>query len=209
MASDTNLASDTLQEPARRGRPPLHDTAELQRRALVVIARDGYAEVTMGRLATEMGVSLRTLHRHFPTKSDLVWGALDDTFARLSANLAAASHHPSVMAAIGAAIVASFADGASEAVAGRERMRLIATTPALQAARSDAFRHWQDNLVDFAAARLGLRPDDLVPVTIAAAAQSATMAALAWWATHEDSGRPADVVGRALHALDAGGRDTA
>lgn len=189
-------------ETGRRGRPPLHEMTELQRRALKVIARDGYADVTMGQVAEEIGVSLRTLHRHFPNKVDLVWGALDDVFTRLSTNLAAANQNLSLIAAIGTAIVASFSEDIAEDAAGRERMRLIATTPALQAAKPELFRLWQDDLVEFAAARLGLSIDDVAPLAIACAAQSATMAGLAWWATHEDSGDPADVVARALRALD-------
>lgn len=189
-------------ETGRRGRPPLHELDELEQQALEIILRDGYANVTMGGVAVELGMSLRTLHRYFPSKADLVWRALDDTFVRLGAYLAEGNQNPSVMAAIGAAIVASFSAEVDEDPSGRDRLRLIATIPALRAAKSDAFGRWQDELIKFAATRLGLSPDDVEPQAIATAAQSAAMAGLAWWATHENVGKPADVVARALRALE-------
>lgn len=191
----------------RRGRPQLLSTAELRSRAISVLSRHGYDEVTMGFVATEIGVSLRTLHRHFPSKAGLVWGALDESFVRLRERLARTSLEVSVIAAIQAAIVETFTSMDDEDERQRERLRLIAVTPELQSAQPDAFRHWRDDIAEFAARRLGLEPDDLEPVAIGAAAQSATLAALTWWATHDEAGPAAQVVGRALSALDAEDRD--
>lgn len=187
----------------QRGRPQILSTSELRSRAIAVVSKRGYNAVTMGTVAEEIGVSLRTLHRHFPSKVDLVWGALDESFIRLRDQLAKASPEASIIAAIQAAIVASFSSMDEVDERHRERLRLIAVTPELQSAQSDAFRQWRDDLAAFAARRLGVAADDLVPVAIGAAAQSAALAGLTWWATHDDAGTASQVVGRALRALEA------
>lgn len=186
----------------QRGRPPLLSTAELRSRAIAVVSKHGYEDITMGAVAAEVGVSLRTLHRHFPSKVDLVWGALDESFIRLRKQLAKTSPDVSIFAAIQSAIMASFSDFDTEDDHQRERLRLIATTPELQSSQSEAFRQWRDDIAAFTADRLGLTKDDLVPIAIGAAAQSATLAGLTWWAVHHDAGSPSQVVGRALRALE-------
>lgn len=188
---------------ARRGRPPALGAAELRQRAIEIVARRGYAAVTMSQLADEIGVSVRTLHRHFASKADIVWGALDDTFTRLSTSLATMPPDLSVMRAIERAMVSSIDEGADPDWSPRERMALIATTPELQAAQSAAFRRWRDALTEFAALRLGLDPHDVRAIAIASAAQTATMTALEWWATHDSAEAPSSVVRRALSALEA------
>lgn len=188
-----------------RGRPQLLTTEELRSRAIAVVSAHGYDSVTMATVAAEVGVSLRTLHRHFPSKVDLVWGALDESFTRLREELANTDPAMPVVRAVHAAIVASFSSPADGQHQHRERLRLIAITPELQAAQSDAFRQWRDGIVDFAASRLDLSTDDLVPMAIGAATQSATLAGLTWWAMHDDTGSPALAVGSALRALEEHG----
>lgn len=193
-----------MDEPTpSRGRPPILSTSELRSRAIAVVRRYGFEAVTMKTVAAELGVSLRTLHRHFPSKVDLVWGALDESFVRLRGQLALTDPDIPVIAAIQSAIIATFT--VEDVGWQRERLRLIATTPELQSAQSVALRQWRDDIAAFAASRLGLAADDLVPVALGAAVQSATLAGLTWWATHEDVGSASDVVGRALRALEAPG----
>lgn len=187
----------------QRGRPQILSTSELRSRAIDVVVRHGYEAVTMGTVAAEIGVSLRTLHRHFPSKIDLVWGALDESFIRLRHHLAEASLELSIIAAIESAIVASFSSVDEKDERHRARLRLIAVTPELQSAQSDAFRQWRADIAAFAGRRLGVAPDDLIPVALGAATQSATLAGLTWWATHDDAGPASKVVGRALRAFEA------
>lgn len=194
--------------PVRRGRPPLLDATEMQSRAIAVVSRHGFSEVTMAQVATEIGVSLRTLHRYFPSKADLVWGALDDTFVDLRARLADVGDDPGVVEAMATAIASCLDPRAELSASGRERLRLIATTPELQEVQSNAFRQWRETLADYAARRLGASVDDLAPVVLATAIQSATMTGLSWWATHDVSEPAANVVLRAIRALArAGGGD--
>lgn len=186
----------------RRGRPPLMTAEELRERAIAVVIAHGYSDVTMSTVAAEIGVGVRTLHRHFSSKADLVWGAIDDSFEAVRDGLAAAPSDISIVAAVERAIVAAFRPSGEATAAGRARLRLVATTPELQAYQSVAFHRWRDAIAAFVAGRQGTRADDLAPVAFAAAAQGATMAALTWWATHDTELSAAECVARALASLD-------
>ena len=61
-----------MSETRRPGRPASADHGQLRIQMLQVILRDGYEHVTMAQLAAEAGISVRTLHRHFPSKADIV-----------------------------------------------------------------------------------------------------------------------------------------
>src|SRR5699024_4927957 len=56
----------------QQGRPPVADVESLRAAALPLIERHGYEQVSMSALAGELGVSVRTLHRYFPAKADIV-----------------------------------------------------------------------------------------------------------------------------------------
>lgn len=187
----------------RRGRPPVADAADLRRRAIDVVLRDGYAAVTMSRIASEIGISVRTLHRYFPTKSDLVWGALDPSFEALRAHLAAAPDDVPLLEVVVGAVTAT-AGAADDDPATREvRERLLATTPELQANRSEAFRRWREELRAFVARRLGVPEGGVVAEAAASALQAATMASLHWWAVNDESSDPAPAFAEGLRGLGA------
>ena len=64
--------------PARRmGRPPLEDVGEGERRAQILqaagrlFAQRGYAAVSVGEIAAEVGVTKAALYHHFPGKDEL------------------------------------------------------------------------------------------------------------------------------------------
>lgn len=187
--------------PARRGRPPLADPEVLRERALRVILDHGYDAVPMSRIAAEVGVSVRTLHRYFPAKADIVWGSVDDSFETIRRALATTGPDVPVADAVADAMGAAFTAGDAGLVLARERVRLIASTPELQAIRSETFDRWRAELTAFVARRLGEPVDGLVPVTTATALQSAMMAALAWWAQGHDDAEPREVVMSSVRGL--------
>lgn len=84
------------------------------------------------------------------------------------------------------------------------RLKLIAETPELHSNSSEQFRQWRDVIVTFASHRLGVGPTELLPMLIGSTVQAATMAALNWWATHENPGSPQTVVAEALRTLGQG-----
>lgn len=163
--------------------------------------RDGFEKVTMGHIAAEIGISVRTLHRHFPSKSDIVWGVIDSSFEALQQELERSDPGVSAVDAISEAVVAVFSHSADDAGTTRARIKLIATTPELQTVRSAAFLRWRTQIMEFLAARLGEPADGLVPAAAAAAVQAAIMEALAWWARENDPGSPRIAVARALRGI--------
>jgi len=187
-----------------RGRPRSADAKVLAGQALRVLDLHGYRQCTMADVAAEVGMSIRTLHRYFPTKADIVWGPVDISFHSLRQRLAEAPDDVPLVTALRDAIIASFADHPEDEVTTRVRMRLIGSTPELHSNSSEPFIAWRHSIIDFVAARTGSGDRELLPVVAGTAVQSTTMSALAWWATHSDALDPVDAVSQALDALGAG-----
>lgn len=158
----------------------------------------------MTAIAREVGVSVRTLHRYFATKSDIVWGPIDVTFRGLRDRLAASPDDLGIVPTLARAIVESFSDSVEDASTVRTRLRLIATNPELQANNSEPFQQWRQHLVNHVARRLGCAPDCVEALAIGVAVQSATMAALGWWAVRDGDESPQAVVSRALLTIEQG-----
>lgn len=189
------------------GRPPIADEDDLRTRAIAVLQRDGYRNVTMARIAAETGVSVRTLHRYFPTKADIVWGGIEGSLDALRTGLAHADDSLPPMDAIAAVVAAVFDQDADEVAVGRARMRLIATEPDLETTRPDTYRQWREETVAYFSRRLGLPPDDVVPQAAGAGLQTTIMSGLSWWALQDDPElSPVDAVTRALHGLSSATR---
>lgn len=185
----------------RMGRPPLAEVETLRGRAIGVIVEHGYDRVSMARIAEEVGLSVRTLHRYFPAKADIVWGSVDASFDTIRAALAEAPFDQPIADAVADAMDAAFTAGAEDLPLVRERIRLIATTPALQSIRSETFEKWRTELVVFIAARLGELAEGVIATATAAALQSTMMSALAWWASRDEAEEPRDCVTAALRGL--------
>jgi len=184
----------------RRGRPPKVTADRLADVALRLWEERGYAEVSIREVAEAAGVDLRTVHRYFPAKSDIIWGAVLSSFDDLATRLEATPDDRPPLDRIRLAVT-----GAVRADTGpldRRRLRVIARTPELQSTFSPPFVAWRATIRAFVAARLD-PPDDLVATAVATAAQAVTLAALTWWAEHPGT-TPEDAVDRALAAL-AGG----
>jgi len=81
-------------------------------------------------------------------------------------------------------------------------LRLILDTPALQAHSTLRYAKWRRVVAEYAASRLGLSPDDLVPQTIGHASLGVALAAYERWLTEEGGDLRAllDVVFRALES---------
>ncbi|MCC3275542.1 MULTISPECIES: acyl-CoA-like ligand-binding transcription factor [unclassified Arthrobacter] len=181
------------------GRPPAVEEAELRARAFGVVLRDGYENVTVGGIAAEVGVSVRTLHRHFPAKADIVWGAVDQTFDALREGFESADAGLPLMEQIIAAVAAAFGD---EYADGRQRIQLIVTTRELQAASSQMYQLWHRQLVEVIARRLGEPADALRPRVLATAVQAGIMEALAVWAFSDGDRSPVETVATALRGFE-------
>lgn len=187
-----------------RGRPPLVDEDDLRTRAIDVLRRHGYRNVTMSAIAEETGVSVRTLHRYFPAKADIVWGGIEGSIDSLRAGLAHADDALPPFDAIAAVVVEVFGQDADALALGRARMRIIATEPDLESTRPETYRQWREETAAFFGRRLGLPATDVVAQAAAAAVLAAIMAGLGWWAVQDDESiAPVTAVQRALRGLAA------
>lgn len=187
-----------------RGRPPLVDEDDLRARAIEVLRRHGYRHVTMSAIAEETGVSVRTLHRYFPAKADIVWGGIEGSIDSLRAGLAHADDTLPPFDAIAAVVVEVFGQDADALALGRARMRIIATEPDLESTRPETYRQWREATAAFFGRRLGVPATDVVAQAAAAAVLAAIMAGLGWWAVQEDESiAPVTAVERALRGLAA------
>ncbi len=156
----------------------------------------------MADIAGEVGVSVRTLHRYFPSKADIVWGGIESSFEALRAAFETADERLSVIEAVRSVVMSVFDQQVEDLALTRIRLRLIATVPELQASRSETFERWREQLVAYVARRLGEPEDAITPVAAGAAIQAAMLRALAWWAVREEDASPADVVAQALRGLE-------
>ncbi|MEO3761633.1 TetR/AcrR family transcriptional regulator [Mycobacterium sp. B14F4] len=77
----------------------------LRRVALARFAKDGFANVTVARLAEEAGVTERTFFRHFPTKEAVLFGDYETQLEWLAEALARRPAAESLFDAVLAAVV--------------------------------------------------------------------------------------------------------
>lgn len=185
----------------QRGRPPVGDQDDIRTRAIEVILRLGYEQTTMSQIAGELGLSVRTLHRYFPSKSDIVWGGIEGAIDALRRGFAGVDPGLPVLAAVKTATLAAFAEDREGVALSRARFQVIASTPGLESTRPETYRLWREETVAFIARRIGVPHDNLQARATGAAVHSAVMTSLSWWAEQEDHGTPADAVAKALDGL--------
>jgi TetR/AcrR family transcriptional regulator, regulator of mycofactocin system len=175
------------------GRPPTTNHEEIEKVALGLFAEGGFEETTVEDIAAAVGVGKRTIFRYFPSKNDIVWGEFEQVIERLRAHLEEAEDL-SLMAALRRAAVLSNQYPEDQLPELRQRLTLITSAPSLQANSMLRYTAWRRVVAEWAAARLGLKPNDIVPLAISQAALGASMAAFIRWVGHprEDLGELLD-----------------
>jgi TetR/AcrR family transcriptional regulator, regulator of mycofactocin system len=172
-------ATDSVSQ--RPGRPPGTSRREVTRTALEMCAERGFEETTVDDIAEVLGVSRRTLFRYFASKNDMVWGDFDWVLDRLRHCLDATAPDVPLHEALGRAVVESNRYEDEQLPELRIRMRLITGVPALQAHSALRYAEWREVIAVWVAQRLGCRPGDLIPQTVAHAALGTSMAAFLVW----------------------------
>jgi len=116
-----------------------------------------------------------------------VLGDLDLVRRRLHSALAETDPQLPVVEALRQAVLAANRFEERQLGALRIQMSLLARVPELQAHATVRYAAWRSEVAGFAAMRLGCRPDDLVPQTLAQAALGTTIAAFTRWVRTPDA----------------------
>ena len=164
-----------------RGRPVATTHAAIERAAFRLFGEHGFDAVTMADIAAEVGVGRRTLFRYFESKNDIPWGQFDRTLDGFRAILAAQPADLPLHEAVHRSVVAFNDFPADAEPSHRERMRLILTTPALQAHSVLRYAAWRTAIAEHVAARLGGEPGDLLPRTIGSVSLALALSAYEGW----------------------------
>ena len=177
------LTTDGFDGPrgATRGRRPSTTREEVARASLDLFNRQGYDQTTVDQIAAAVGVSRRTFFRYYDSKRDAVWGDFDAELLRLRGQLEGAPEDEPMMDVLRRAVVATNRFGAGQLDELRIRIGLISSVPDLVAHSAVRNAEWCEVVAGFVAARIGARPDELGPQTVARAALGAAMAAFTCW----------------------------
>lgn len=189
----------------RPGRPGATSRAELELVARELFAERGFDATTVDDIAAAAGIGRRTFFRYFASKNDVVWGDFEQGLADLRARLRASDPQQPLREALHEAVLAFNALDATHDPEGtawhRARMALILRVPALQAHSTLRYAAWRAVVAEFAAQRLGARPDDLLPRLVGHVCLGAALTAYEQW-LEEPGADLAVLLDQALGALD-------
>lgn len=182
------------------GRPVATTHAEIENAAFRLFAERGFAQTTMDAIAAEVGVGRRTLFRYFESKNDIPWGDFPASLASFAEILDATPTETPVAEAVHRGVL-HFNDFGDDVMDHhRERMRLILTTPALQAHSVLQYRAWRNVIANFVARRTETSVTDPLPRVVGHVSLALSLAAYEQWLGAEGS-RLADHLDRAMSEL--------
>ncbi len=201
MQPSVNDASGTS-SATRQGRPPATSRAALERLGFELFARQGFERTTVDDIVAAAGIGRRTFFRYFASKNDLVWGDFEGHLARLEDLLSAAPAELPMMDAIRGAVIEFNRFDLVDVPWHRQRMELILSVPTLQADATLRYAAWRGIIAEFAAARTGLAPSDMVPRLVGHAALAGALAGYENWLAdpHSDLAELLDAAMRQLAA---------
>jgi mycofactocin system transcriptional regulator len=171
----------TESDRPRIGRKPSTTHAELEAVAVDLFVSQGFDETSIDEIAAAAGIARRTFFRYYPSKSDLVWGEFDAELVRLQIWFDTTPPEVPMMEAIHKAVLEFNRLPPEEVAQHRRRMCLILGVPTLLANSTLRFAQWRAVVAAFAAQRLGMQADDLLPDVVAYSTLGATLAAYGQW----------------------------
>jgi mycofactocin system transcriptional regulator len=180
-------AVPTATAPTRTGRRPSTTHAELERVGIGLFTARGFDETSVDDIAAAAGIGRRTFFRYFRSKSDLVWGDFDAELDRMRGCFAGIPPAVPLMAAVREAVIDFNRVEPAQVPQHRRRLALILGVPTLIANSTLRFAQWREVVADFAAARLGVPADHLLPGVIGHCALGAALAAYEQWVCDEDA----------------------
>jgi mycofactocin system transcriptional regulator len=167
------------------GRRPATTHAELEEVGIRLFTERGYDETSVDDIAVAAGIGRRTFFRYFASKADLVWGDFDAGLARMRARFAEIPAGVSMMSAVRQVVIDFNRLEPAQVRQHRRRLALILGVPTLIANSTLRFAQWREVVADFAAARLAVPADHLVPGVVGHCALGAALAAYEQWVCDE------------------------
>lgn len=187
------LTSDAMADsplPARgsaRGRPVITTHAAIEQAAFDLFAEHGFAGTTLDAIAREVGVGKRTIFRYYPSKNDIPWGQFADTLERFRRMLDDNPDDVPVHEAVHRGVLDFNRFPTDARPSHRDRMRLILTTPELQAHSVHQYAAWRAVIAEYVARRRGCLPTDLEPRLAGHVSLSLALTAYELWLESEGS----------------------
>jgi mycofactocin system transcriptional regulator len=181
--------------------------------AIDLFAAKGFDEVSVDDVAEAAGIARRTVFRYYPSKNALPWGDFDVHLDHMRQLLAEFDPAVPVRDALRTALLAFNTFDEAETARHRQRMRVILETAALQAYSMTMYAGWRAVVAAFVARRLGAKPADLVPQTVAWTMLGCALSAYEHWLADESVslatalGDAFDTVSGGLVALDQAGSE--
>ncbi|WP_375476410.1 mycofactocin system transcriptional regulator [uncultured Jatrophihabitans sp.] len=169
------------------GRARSTTPSQLSHVALELFFEHGFAATTIDDIAAAAGIGRRTLFRYFPSKNDLPWGDFDALLDTMRATLAAAPRSTPAAQAVRDAVLDFNRVPEEELPYHRARMRLLLGEPALVAHSTLRYQAWREVIAEFAATRLGVPTDSLLPRAMSRICLALSISAYEEWLARDDA----------------------
>ncbi len=171
----------------RRGRPPGTSAREMELIALRLFSEQGFDETPVEQIAAAAGVSRRTFFRYFDTKAAVLWHEFDREVDALREAFDAVPVETPMMEGIRAVVVGVNRYRAEDVAELHDRINLIGSSAALQASAAPHYDAWERAVSEFAADRLQVAADSLLPLAIGRSTLAACRAAFDVWVSQADA----------------------
>lgn len=140
------MEDDGGREPTGlRERKKVETRARISAIALERFARDGFAQTTVGAIASDAGVATRTFFHYFETKEDVLLGDLMDRLGRLLEEVRAQPEDVPPMRALWLAMQ-SLADGFDDSAEAQQRYRMVVSEPSVNGRALDLQSAWENQI---------------------------------------------------------------
>jgi mycofactocin system transcriptional regulator len=169
-----------------QGRPSATDHAAIERAAFELFQAQGFDETTMEQIADAVGVGRRTLFRYFPSKNDIPWGQFDESLRHFREQFDAVPDDVPLADAVHRCVIAFNDFDDASMPQHRVRMRLILTTPALQAHSALRYESWRAVISEYVGRRLGLPVDAAIPRLVGHVSLALAVASYDRWLAHPE-----------------------
>lgn len=168
-------------EVGRRQRKVRETRAALVRAAIDLFESQGFDATSVEQIADRVDVSARTFHRYFPAKEDVLFADVADRHQAFGAILRARPADEPLLTSLREAAIEHAANMARRPEHEERRLRIIEGNPTLDARNVVIADEWGEGVVEYAAARLGLDPNDLLPRLLGTIVSHAMRAARQRW----------------------------